>query len=69
MDFFKSSVSHLFMLVKNIMPMGNQRMKLELAMIGLVSLVLFSSVPTDGAQSNMSISIGFPFPTMDWAIW
>ena len=40
-------------------------MKLELAMIGLVSLVLFSSVPTDGAQSNMSISIGFPFPTMD----
>ena len=33
-------------------------MKLELAIIGLVSLVLLSSVPTYGAQSNMSISIG-----------
>ena len=33
-------------------------MKLKLAIIGLVSLVLLSSVPTDGAQSNKSISIG-----------
>src|SRR5271157_2158278 len=37
---------------------GETRMKLELAIIGLMSLLLLSSVPTDGAQSNMSISIG-----------
>ena len=46
------------MFIATLHSIGETRMKLELAIIGLVSLVLFSSIPTDGAQSNMSISIG-----------